>query len=360
MSKLLNQWIDLFRAGDYGDKGTFTDQDVQQVVDNYDPTGGHEAPSTIGHKTTGKPAYGWWSKLRRIGDLLQGQMSEVDPAFAEAVEQKKFKKRSVGLVKGPKGWMLHHVAWLGAEIPHVKGLKDVAFEQEDSALEIEFSEETYMGMDEKDQQSIVDKLVEKMKGIFPSHKPVEGAAAFTEEQQKAAIAEAVAAAVKPVQAALDAQQKVFTDGQTAAQAQASQARADAAIGKLKAGGKWVPAFDAMGVPHLFQELAKVDTAVEFGEEGKKVKQTPLEVLFAFMDAQPKIVQTNRIVDPAAKTGTTQARTFAEGTDQNSIKFNELAEELERTEKISFAEAGRRVAKEHPELLKPGAATAGGV
>ncbi len=73
MSKLLNQWIDLFRAGNHGDKGSFTPEDVQQIVDNYRPEF-HEAPAVIGHPKDDAPAYGWWSKLRRVGDVLQGQL----------------------------------------------------------------------------------------------------------------------------------------------------------------------------------------------------------------------------------------------------------------------------------------------
>lgn len=358
MSKLTDQWIDVFASGKHREsEDAFTDADLDQIVSNYDPAH-HEAPVVIGHPKSNGPAFAWVSAVRRVGNVLQAQFKQAVPAFEEAVEAGRYKKRSVSLYKSAKGWALRHVGFLGAQPPQVKGLADIQFEHEDEeAIEIEFSEETCMAMDEKDQQSLVEKFTAALAKLLPSAPKTAETQAFSEEAQAAAIKAAVDAAVKPLHESLAAQQKTFSESQTAAQSAASKSRAEQAIAKLKASGKYVPAYDVLGLPSVFAELAKIETTVEFGEGEKKKTITPLQVLVEFLEAQEKIVPTKREVQAGSgKTGT--ARTYAEGVDQNSIQFSELVEALEAKEGISFSEASRRVAREHPELTVPGNSTSG--
>ena len=44
MGKLDQQWIEIFRAGDYGEKGNFTPTVLDAIVSKYDPSF-HEAPA---------------------------------------------------------------------------------------------------------------------------------------------------------------------------------------------------------------------------------------------------------------------------------------------------------------------------
>lgn len=57
MSTLADQWLEVFRAGDYGAKGKFTEQDLRAIASSYDPSL-HEAPVVIGH--SGDERAGVW------------------------------------------------------------------------------------------------------------------------------------------------------------------------------------------------------------------------------------------------------------------------------------------------------------
>jgi len=126
MSKLSDQWIELFRAGNYGDKGEYSERDLDQIVANYNPSF-HEAPVVIGHPANDLPAWGWVDSLKRVGGTLLGKLKQVQPAFEEMVQQGLFKKRSIGLYHTDKGLALRHVGFLGAQPPEIKGLTDVRF-----------------------------------------------------------------------------------------------------------------------------------------------------------------------------------------------------------------------------------------
>ena len=265
MSALANQWIDLFRAGDHGSKGMFTQEDVQQIADNY-KTEFHEAPAVIGHPANDAPAYGWWEKVRRVGDLLQGKLKDdVNPAFEEAVRARKFPKRSVSLYKGPAGYSLRHVGFLGAMPPEIKGLADVKFddEQDRKAIEVEFSEETEMATEPQQGIMTDQAFTERMKAFFANLFGDKAAATtFSEAQVKDIATQAVAAAVVPLQTQLDAHKLQFSEREKSLSTAESRHRAGAAIARVKAKGAWVPAFDRMGLPQLFKELAADTVTIE--------------------------------------------------------------------------------------------------
>lgn len=126
---LADQWLELFRSGDYGDKGNFSNSDLDDIVRNFDPSF-HEPPAVIGHPAEDAPAYGWVSALKRSGGKLLGRLRQVDPTFEEMVKSGRFKKRSIALYQTGKGWMLRHVGFLGAQPPEVKGLANAAFRED--------------------------------------------------------------------------------------------------------------------------------------------------------------------------------------------------------------------------------------
>ncbi|HEY4358267.1 MAG TPA: hypothetical protein VGN16_21150 [Acidobacteriaceae bacterium] len=362
MSKLLDQWIDLFRAGDYSadGKGSFTEKDLDGIVNNYDPAH-YDAPSTIGHpKANDKaPAYGWWTKLRRVGDLLQGKMGTIQPEFEEALERKLYKKRSIGLVQRSNGWNLHHVAWLGAQAPYIKGLADIAFEQEDpNTIEIEFSEEKRMPLTDDEQNKLSESIWGNIKKHF-SPKPAEpGAKTFSEDDVKRIAGEVATEAVKPFQVKLDEQQKLFAERDTKLVTAETGSRAAAAIASVKAKGAWVPAFDKMGLDLVFAELAKQTATVEFGEGASKTTQTPLEIFTAFMEGLGKIVPTDRKVDGAGQPPVES--NVPANADGNSVKFHEAIKARQKEKNISYGAAMDQIANEHPELTRKGDGTAGAV
>jgi hypothetical protein len=139
-SPLAAQWLELFRAGNYGDKGNFSNDDLDQMVANFDPSY-HEPPAVIGHPEQDSPAYAWLEDLKRSGNTLLGKLKQVDPQFEEMVKAGRFKKRSLSLYQTAKGWMVRHVGFLGAKPPEVKGLANPAFKEGRSyVVEMSFSE----------------------------------------------------------------------------------------------------------------------------------------------------------------------------------------------------------------------------
>jgi hypothetical protein len=124
MSLLEGQWIDVFRAGDYDEKGSYTPADLDVVVGNYDPAR-HEAPVVIGHPEPDAPAFGWVAGLRRVADTLQAKLRQIAPQFETLLREGRFKKRAVGFYQTASGLALRHLGFLGAIPPEVKGLRDL-------------------------------------------------------------------------------------------------------------------------------------------------------------------------------------------------------------------------------------------
>lgn len=137
----MKDWFEIFRAGTHtasnGVTKTWTEEEVQQIAENYNAQSEHEAPIVIGHPKDNDPAFGWVEKLKAEGGKLFAKAKQLVPEFVEAVEKGLYKKRSVSLY--PDG-TLRHVGFLGAVPPAVKGLAELKF-KEGEALEVEFSEE---------------------------------------------------------------------------------------------------------------------------------------------------------------------------------------------------------------------------
>lgn len=130
--------IHVFRAGDQtsaqGIQRTFSPNDLQQVVDNYDPSV-HEAPLVIGHQGDNDsiPAYGWIKGFSRKGDNLYADVAFTDAA-KNLVKDGHYRKCSISFyspdsqINPHKGqWSARHLALLGAAPPAVKGLEPFSF-----------------------------------------------------------------------------------------------------------------------------------------------------------------------------------------------------------------------------------------
>lgn len=128
-SPLSTQWLEIFHTGDFGDRGSFNESDLDQIVRNFDPSF-HEPPAVIGHPTHDAPAYGWVDGLKRRGGVLLGKLKQVDPSFEKMVKAGQFKKRSIALYKTANGLMLRHIGFLGAQPPSVKDLANATFSED--------------------------------------------------------------------------------------------------------------------------------------------------------------------------------------------------------------------------------------
>lgn len=143
MNDLERQWIEIFRAGDFGDKGHWPVEALDRIAETYDPAV-HAAPVVIGHPKDDAPAWGWVRRLRRAGRSLWAQLTKVAPGFAELLRQGRFLQRSVSFYKylpiagGP---YLRHLGWLGAQPPEVKGLQPILqFSELGSLVVVDFAD----------------------------------------------------------------------------------------------------------------------------------------------------------------------------------------------------------------------------
>lgn len=354
-------WIEVFRAGDYRKQGKalVTRSDLERVVRNYDPAQ-HEAPVCVGHPKNDAPAYAWVERLALDGDTLLMKEHQVDPQFNEARRAGRYKKRSAAFYPDEQGRAaaLRHVAFLGAEPPAVKGLKDVSFDDAGRpVIEVEFGEEETVDNDKQIESGVKEWFKKTMPFLFSEGSAPAAGVAFSEAQVKQIASEAAVAAAKPLQdevAALKTQladQKTkFSEIEQRSATAETQQRATAAVAKLKSSGHWIPAFDKTGITQLFSELAKDSTVLEFGEGDAKKKQTGLEILVEFMEALPKIVPGGRVVNPGS------ARAAGKTTGD---PLTDMAKARATEKKLSFGEALAEVAAENPELAAPGGVSAAG-
>ena len=137
MSGLLD-WFDVFRCGThvdrFGREVTVTEDDIDRAISSYEKD---SAPIVVGHPALNSPAYGWIGAFRRVGDVVQAKASQVADEFADLVQRRLYKNRSLAF--GP-GLKFRHVGFLGAQPPAVKGLKDIQFSDEEDYMTVEFSE----------------------------------------------------------------------------------------------------------------------------------------------------------------------------------------------------------------------------
>ena len=132
--------IHVFRAGDQtsaqGVQRNFSEKDLQQVVDTYDPSV-HMAPLVIGHAgdNDSVPAFGWIKGFDKQGSNLYANV-EFSPVAKDLVKDGHYRKVSISFyspdsaINPSKGkWSARHLALLGASPPAVKGLEPFSFSE---------------------------------------------------------------------------------------------------------------------------------------------------------------------------------------------------------------------------------------
>jgi hypothetical protein len=180
MPDFASQWIEIFRAGDYGPKGNWDRAKLARVVKNFED-GIWTAPAVFGHPEEDSPAHGWVQALKLDGDLLKAQFKQVTPDLEAKAREGRFPNRSAAFYRDPKGSgpVLRHVGFLGATPPEVKGLEPIQFSDGDF-LTIEFTEDGTMdranaALSHGDEE-IFDSFAERWRrGIASVARPVTSA-----------------------------------------------------------------------------------------------------------------------------------------------------------------------------------------
>lgn len=308
--------IEVFRAGtrtaDNGQTYTITPADIAAAAAAYDPAL-HEAPLTVGHPEHNLPAYGWVSGLQADGDVLRiSSYGQVEPQFAEMVQAGRFKKRSFSFYQPtdpsnpkPGVWYPRHVAFLGAQPPAVKGLKDIQFSE--AADAVNFSDP-----------------VEPQE-----HTPMD-------EETKKKLAAAEEAAAK-ANAERDAALKRATDAEGQVANFAEQTKRDRhashvsfAEGEVKA-GRLLPKDQAACVAVL--DSLAASEPVEFSEGDAKKKVSPVDFVKGLISlAKPK-VQFGEFANgnlPEVGAGSAKGKSDAE--------IDQAAKAYAAQQKVSYSEA----------------------
>lgn len=358
MSKLSEQWIEVFRAGDYGSKGIYTAADVKQMADDYDPSK-HEAPVVLGHPKDDAPAYAWVQALKSVDGTLFAKLNQIDPQFEESVDAGRYKKRSIALYRSKDGKLhLRHVGWLGAAVPEVKGLADAKFDAESQQFEaIDFQEEE-MGTMAEEKKTFVEWFRELMGGA-PQPSPQ-----FSEQRLRELVAEEskkteakFSEELKTEREKREAVEKQFSEYKDQQNQASLSQRAKDAIATLKANKRWLPAYDKMGVPQLFSALSSAEIVeVEFGEGDNKQKKDALQLFADVLDGIGKIVPEGTLVEP----GKSSPVKFSQEVDPDSVAFHEGVLTRMKEKHIPYNDAYKQLKQEGYKPVHTGTATAGAV
>ncbi len=371
---LEGNWIEVFRAGDYGERGNWTAGDLDRLAATYDARL-HAAPVVLGHPADDAPAYGWVKRLRRAGESLWAQLEKVDPALEALLRAGRFAQRSVALYKQfplTGGPYLRHLGFLGAAPPEVKGLAPLRFvDAEFQAIEANFQpiapisfmpEELMVG-----PKSKLDSFIEHLRSFFvldapnptatppgvgpadPSPAPSSGAEAFAErlaalEQRLDAVAGAKAAA-----------EQKLNDSEAARQ----QEQIANFVESLRSRGRFPPMFERWGVREFMERLTRVEetgknacpTDPKESASGTDIPvcQPTLLVWFQeFLAKLPAVIEFREITASEAhgsRVANRESRLvrFTEpqrgmSVDPESVELAERAEALAAEANISYAEA----------------------
>jgi len=320
--------IEIFAAGtrtaDDGTVHTITEADLAASAAAYDPAV-HEAPHTVGHPKHNAPAYGWVGRLAVQGGVLRiAEHKQVEPQFAELVASGRVKKRSTSFYHPqdpsnpkPGTWYVRHVAWLGAQPPAVKGLKDVNFSEDDAGGAVSFSEPVTAQPSTQEPDDMSKELQAQL------------------DEANAKLAAEKAAREKAEADAKEAGKKAEA-AETKSASFAERARADRTAGFVSfaeaqvEAGKLLPKDQAMAVATL-EALADAKP-VEFSEGDTTTKVTPVAWFQGLFSGAKPVVNFGEFAGGkvASEAGAAKGKSDAE--------IDKAAQAYMRQHKVSYAEA----------------------
>lgn len=318
--------FDLFKAGKHtamsGATLDFSEDMLKAAVAAYDPAL-HEAPIVVGHPKDNHPAFGWIKALEFGEDgKVTAVPGQINADFAELVASGAYKKRSASWYlpdspANPKPGTLYlrHVAFLGAQPPAIKGLKDVQFAEGEEGV-VEFADpyttsiiaNTFRRIRE---WLIAEKGVDEADKVVPSYvvsdleaearRPIETpapAASFSEHEMKPEEIQALQAKAAQLEAdnaklkADAAKHADFAERETnlaAREAKIARAEIEARVDAAIAAGKVLPA-QKKQVVDFAMSLDSAESVIDFGEGDKAEKISRREAYLRDKENGPKVVE----------------------------------------------------------------------
>lgn len=327
----------------------------------YDPAK-WRAPLVVGHPKTNAPAYGWVGKLASSSVGLEAEPADVEPAFAEMVNAKRFANISASFwapdAPGnpvPGVYYLRHVGFLGAVPPAIKGLRTPEFAEAESGI-VEFSEWDDVdnaGLWRRMREWLISKFsMEEADQVVPSYLVgnLEQSA-----QQEVAEAQAEASSTLPAPAfaaPIHQEPPVTPEEKAALEAENARLRAQLAASDaatrhqgnvafaegLLTSGRLAPAHQGMAVAVL-DFMGSQAEVIEFGEGDDKA---PLADAFkAFLEGLPVAPEFSEEVATKERA----ANGVVDFADSTSIAHAAVAYQTEQAERgihVSTSDAVRHV------------------
>ena len=367
--------IEVFRAGDYGERGNWTAGDLDRLAATYDSRL-HAAPVVLGHPAEDAPAYGWVKRLRRAGQSLWAQLEKVDPLLESLLRAGRFAQRSVALYKlfpltgGP---YLRHLGFLGAAPPAVKGLAPVRFAEAASICFTTAAESHPIALTSflpeasmPETKSKLENFIDHLRGFFVPDTPNPTATHAGERSADPSPVPPLAGdAFAERLTALEQRLDTLAGAKTAAEqklneTEAARQREQIAnfVESLRARGRFPPMFEGWGVLQFMERLAELEASagsieaqeVEEANEAKE-KATPVSPLAWFQEflaRLPAVIEFRELSTTEVHGSRVAGREsrlvrFTEpqrgmSVDPESVELAERAEALAAEASISYAEA----------------------
>lgn len=284
----------------------YTTQDLDLIARNF-PLLRHmvKPPLVLGHgedgekllQASGLPAAGWVSKLRRVGDKLLADFSDVPRAVAEIIKNRGYKRVSVEVYpnyQAPNGkrfgLALARIALLGTAIPAIKTLKDIEALYSGNLEHNKTKEVVYMAAKDKDtelteeteelvdeEEEVEEEEVEEAETAAPSPKPKDDTPPKTEDQ--VATPEAVSLSeFRETQRNFQELQKKFSASNQVITVLQEQLKEQANAAALAANEKFLDSLIAEGKfpPAVRSKALRVMEQLRQGNANEPVKYTELD------------------------------------------------------------------------------------
>lgn len=352
--------VEVFSVGTWKGSKTITvtgemlDDMVRAFNDLSAKVNGYLPPIKLGHtdaqrflkQDTGAPALGWVSALRRVGDKVIADFKDVPSSLVDLIRRRLYNSVSIEVMPQVEYAgqtfknVLSAVAVLGAELPAVKGLKELSASLFDATLNerIVLSEreqgQTMAGeamYTQAQLDALIEAAVHKAKQTFATEQNA-ALTAMTAERD----------AAKTALAAAQAETKTANDKLVNFAAEAAKNEIASVVDQAIKEGKLLPA--QKDATLAFAQTLDNKTKIKFGADAKD-EMTPLEQWKkSLLGAKPVVkmgehTHANKTFDTGDKPAATEV------ADKARAKITAAGGEA----KLSFEMAVQQVLSEEPDL-----------